>query len=289
MSPTPDLNEPFSPADPAGYRPRPLLGFSFWAMMVFGLVCVAAGVAIAGFGAPLLARVHRLAAPAAAPAAMEPAHAPPPAQVTPAPTVAPPAPLADTAQLDARVAALETGEARTAQAAAAALAAAAVIEASQSSGPFAAEVAGLRAVAPPSPELADLARLAEAGAPSRAALAAGFPDYAARAASAARRPGDGASFGDRILYGLSRVVSLRRVGDVPGGAADAILARAEQAAEDGDLDRALRALDGLPPAAREAVSPWRLRAERRAQIDRDAAALRARALQSLTAPPRPPA
>ena len=64
-----------------------------------------------------------------------------------------PAPAYDVGRLDARVAALESGQLRTAQAAAAALAAAAVVEATQSSGPFTDEIAGLRAVSAPSAEL----------------------------------------------------------------------------------------------------------------------------------------
>ena len=42
----------------------------------------------------------------------------------------------------------------------------------------------------------------------------------------------------------------------------------------------------LPPAARDAMAPWRARAERRAEIDRDVQALRARALTDLAADQR---
>ena len=82
------------------------------------------------------------------------------------------------------------------------------------------------------------------------------------------------------------MVSLRRVGDVDGDSPDALLARAERLVSDGDLDRAFRLLDRLPPAAREAMAPWRTRAERRAEIDRGAQALRARALTELAAEQR---
>jgi hypothetical protein len=272
-----------APKDPAAYRRRPLLGASFWAAMAFGVLCVLAGVALASFGPKLLAARP---APAVAP---EPATAPqrPPPAAAPMP-VAPamppdPAASADVERLSARVTALESQETRTSQAAAAALAAAAVVEVSQGSGPFAEQLANLTALTPPSPELASLARLAEAGAPSRAALAASFPDYAARAASAARAPGEGAGLGDQITYAFSRIVSLRRVGEVPGNSVDAVLARAERQVEDGDLDRALSTLDHLPPRPRDAMAGWRARAERRAEIDRSAAALRARALQAVTA------
>ena len=135
-----------------------------------------------------------------------------------------------------------------------------------------------------------LARLAPAGAPSRTALAASFPEFAARAATAARAPwgkdADKAGWGQRIVYELSRIVSVRRVGEQAGDGPDAILARAERQVDDGDLDKALRTLDRLPPPARDAMAPWRGRAERRAEIDRNASALRARALQTLASEAR---
>jgi hypothetical protein len=80
---------------------------------------------------------------------------------------------------------------------------------------------------------------------------------------------------------------LRRVSDAPGDSVDALLARAERQVDDGDLDRALKTLDRLPPGARDAMASWRLRAERRAEIDRDAAALRARAVRALAPEVRP--
>src|SRR5205085_6445992 len=116
---------------------------------------------------------------------------------------------------------------RSSQAAAAALAAAAVIDASRASRPFVAEVAALQQASPHLPELATLSRLAETGAPSRAALAASFPDYAARAAVRARKPRDDARFGDRLVYAVSKVVQMRRVDDLTSETSDALIARAE--------------------------------------------------------------
>lgn len=283
-----DTPEATAPKDPAAYRPKPLLGVTFWAMVAFAVLCVLAGVAIANLGPRWLA--GRSAPSAVSPsAAAEPAtlaQAPVPAAASTAlPLTAATSP--DVERLGARVTRLETQQAHSSQAAASALAASVVVEAAQGSAPFAEELAAFRALAPPSPELQSLERLAQAGAPSRIALAASFPDYAARAASAALAPGDKAGLGDRIVYALSRIVSLRRVGDLPGDGVDALLARAEREVEDGDLDRALRTLDRLPPNAREAIAPWRGRAERRAEIDRNAQALRARALQALAAEAMP--
>jgi hypothetical protein len=282
MTPSPD-DDISAPKDPAEYRPRPLLGLGFWAMIVFGVICVLAGVGVALLAPRLLPA--RPSAPAVErPSAPEP---PKPAASLPAePSSAAPAPVepvssSEVQQLSGRLAALEAQQARSAHAAAAALAAAALVEASQTDRPFPEEAAALRTVAPAGADLAELTRLAQSGAPTRARLAEDFPDYAARAASAARRPGQGASLGRRIAYGLSQVVMVRRVGDVPGTGTDALLARAERRAQDGDLEGALQALDQLPPAAREAMEPWRARAERRAAIDRYAAGLRASALRDL--------
>ena len=283
MSPPSGLDpdsELSAPKDPADYRPRPLMGVTFWAMIALMMLCVLAGVAIANFGPRLFgarpaARGAAEPPPAAEPAAATPAPAPVAASALPA------APSPDLTRLSARVSNLEAQQGHASQAAAAALAASAVVEAAQGTGPFADELASLRAISPPSPELEALSRLAQTGAPSRTALAASFPDYAASAATAARAPGNGANLGDRIVYAFSRVVTLRRVGDVPGDSVDALLARAERQVDDGDLDRALHTLDRLPAGARDALAPWRARAERRAEIDRNAMALRARALQTL--------
>ncbi len=270
------------PKDPSDYRPRRILSPTFWAMIAFGVLCVLAGVAVATWAPKLMPKARPGAAVQATAAEQALVTVPP----EPAPLALPAAAAADIGEverLSARVAALETHEARVNAAAAAALAAAALMEVSQSSRPFSAELAALKAAAPGSPELAALTRLAETGAPSRAALAASFPDYAARAAVANRTPGEDAGLGQRIAYGLMRVVTVRRVGDVAGEGPDARLARAERLVEAGDIDAALRALDTLPPPAREAMAPWRTLAERRAEIDRVASILRGRALQTLTA------
>lgn len=155
------------------------------------------------------------------------------------------------------------------------------MQAAQGSRPFAPEVKAVADLAP-SLDLRALQADAERGAPSRAALAASFPDYAARAASAARAPGDGAGVLARVGHALSRVVALRRVGEVPGDGPDAILARAERQIDDGDIVGALATLEALPADARDALGPWRDRAERRAKIDREIVRIRAQALQELS-------
>jgi len=282
MTAAPDPASLTAPKDPAAYRTRPLMGLGFWALLSLCILCVLAGVALASFAPRLLGARPSTDYIEASPAAEAPLPAASPLAVNGPHPPGPAAAAPEYGRLDARVSALEGHDRTVARAAAAALAASALLDATRGSGPFAQELAALRAAAPDVPELAGLSRLAETGALSRAALAASFPDYAARAASAARAPGSGASLSDRMGHLISRIVSVRRVAEAEGAGPDALLARAERQVEDGDVERALRTLDQLPPAAREAMAPWRIRAERRAEIDRQAAALRTRALQALS-------
>ena len=283
MSVSPDPAELSAPRDPGSYGRARVLGPAIWAMIVFGLLCIAAGYVLATFGPRMFPAKPRPAAEAvgfSSPAPAQPA-APALATVSPEPALDAATPPADVARLAQQLATLEGRQTRAAQAAAGALAAAALMEAAQTSRPFPDELAALAAVAPPSADLRSLRAYAEQGAPSRAALAASFPDYAARAAAAARSPREDAGLLARIGHALSRIVTLRRVGDVPGTGVDAVLAKAEVQVEEGDIVAALNTLDRLPSAGRTALTPWRVRAERRADIDRRIAQVRALALEDL--------
>lgn len=290
MSVSPDPSELSAPRDPGSYGRSRVMGPAFLAMMVFGLLCIVGGFSLARFG-PQLFPVKPAAAPEAvnslSSAPVPPVVRPEPTaavEPAPAPALAPapaPVPSAEMTRLTERIAALETGQGRAAQAAAGALAAAALMEAAQTSRPFPEELAALSAVSPPSTDLRSLKSYAETGAPSRAALAASFPEYAAHAASAARTPQEGAGLLARIGHALSRVVTVRRVGETAGSGVDATLAKAETQVEEGDIVAALATLDRLPPAGRAALAPWRARAERRADIDRGVAQVRAQALEDL--------
>lgn len=260
-----------------------MAGSGVWAVVAFGVLCVLAGTGIGVLGPRLLPDRRE------APARIEPA----PAAVAPPPPAALPVVMAspaaeEVARLNARIALLESQGARTTEAAAAALAAAQLVEASQGSRPFDRELAALKATTPGLPELAALTRLAQAGAPSRTALAASFPPYAAKAARRARKPPEQADLGQRIAYVAAKIVTVRRVDETDGGSPDAIIRRAELALEEGQVVAALNTLEALPPKARDALAPWREQAERRAQVDREIASLRARAVRALQAP-RPPA
>jgi hypothetical protein len=272
-----------APLDPAAYRPR-RAARSPWFIAGFGLACLGAGAALGVGGLKFAGRAPKPAA--ALPAVASPA---PSAPIAPFPSALQiPEPPAGPAlgDIEARLSRLEKQERLDARAAAQALAAAALVEAAQGSRPFPGEVAAARAAAPAAFELTQLAQLAVEGAPSRAALAAGFSTYAATAASAIHAPKDGDGLGARLVHALSKIVAIRRVGPVDGDGPDALLARAELHIADGDLERALPLLDRLPASARAALQPWRLRAERRIQIDQALAGLRLRALEAVGAAAR---
>lgn len=265
-----------APRDPATHRSKPLLGWGFWVVIVFGLLFVLAGAAVAFLGPRLLTprtapeALSTLAPAVPGPAALYPANA------EPAPRAAD-----EVARLRARIAILESQGTRSTEAATAALAAAALMDVAQTSRPFAAELDSLRLVAPDLPELAALGRLATTGAPSRGALAASFEEIAARVASRSRKPPTDSGVWAAIAYTAGKIVTVRRVDDLYGEGTDALVARAERALQEGDVVAALKLLDRLPATGREAMAVWREGAERRAGIDREVAALRSRALRDL--------
>jgi hypothetical protein len=86
----------------------------------------------------------------------------------------------------------------------------------------------------------------------------------------------------RVLYLFSSIIVVRRVDDVNGNGADAVLARAGRQASEGDLEGALDSLRALPPKALTAFADWREEAEARVEIDRRITAVRQAALGDLT-------
>lgn len=283
MTVAPDPSEITPPTNPAAYgRPRSF-GVAFWAVIALCVLSVVAGAAVTRF-AP---RIWGNPAPAAAtPSTIaelpDPSPQSSPRQIDGGPVAAPSASSAEIAALQSRVEALEASQTRTVNAAAAALAAASLAEATQSSGSFEAELTALERVLPLSAEVRSLRPYAENGVPSRAALAAEFDSVAARAAVAARDPGDRAGFFARAAHALSAIVTIRRI-SAGGEGPDAVLARAGDAVAQGDMEGALKILRGLPPKAADAIAPWRSRAQQRIAVDRQVAAIRALALSDLMA------
>lgn len=278
--PAPETDDDIAaPRDPASYGPpRHLFSRGFIMVMVFGFVCIGLGVAFTLLVPRLFPAKDLAAAPA--PAAQSYPTAPPPAAAAPL-LAAPTTSAADVAALQARVAALESGQQRTVDAAAAALAAASLAEASQTARPFAAELAAAERVLPMSIDLQALYPLAQTGAPTRASLAASFDASAAPASVAAHEPGPKAGMIARILHFFAGIIVIRRVDEEGGSGPDAILARAGRLAAEGNLEGALGAIAALPPKAQAAFTDWRGKAQARIEIDRRIAAVRQSALSDL--------
>ena len=283
MTALPDPSDLAPSRDPAAYARRRLFSVGFWAMMALCLGCVLAGAALVKF-APMFAGPppHAAATPAAVVAATGAAPSASQLPTPAAPTQASQAAAAAVSTLTDRVQRLESGQTHALDAATQALAASALADAAAQPRPFADELAAFEHVLPYSPDARALRPLAAQGAPTRAALAADLSRAGADAAVAARRPDRNAGFLANLGYAISRVVSVRRI-DGAGSSTDAALARAEAQAADGDLDGAIRLVDGLPPSARDALASWRAKAQRRLEIDRHIASLRAQALGGLTA------
>ena len=91
----------------------------------------------------------------------------------------------------------------------------------------------------------------------------------------------------RLLLGavgkLRGLVSLRRVGDVPGDTTEAKLARAESALHAGDLGKAVDLVKSLPPQTANATSAWLARAEAHLAANRTVDQLAAYAVSLLGA------
>lgn len=282
---TPPADVAGLPADPTVYR-RKGLGFGVWLILALCLLCIAAGV-VAGlygskmFGGDKTATTGLPAIPWRASDAEPVALATPVANAPDAlSSVTLPA-AADVASLSTRLDRLEAGQERTVQAASAALATAALVQAAQTSRPFVGELSAVETLLPQAGDVAALRRVAQTGAPTRSALAAEFPAAAAHAIAAARTPGEDAGVIDRIRHALGSIVTIRRTDYVKGDGPHAILARAEAMTREGDIEGALAELDALSPAARDALSAWRTKAERRAEVDRRVSNIREASMRSL--------
>lgn len=121
--------------------------------------------------------------------------------------------------------------------------------------------------------VAALAPLAAAGAPSLATLQARFPAVAEAVRQASRKVDPEAGVFDRLAASASALVSVRPAGPVPGTSATAIVSRMEADVAKGDLAAALAESDALAPPVKSALADWADAARRRAAIDQALAAL----------------
>lgn len=133
-----------------------------------------------------------------------------------------------------------------------AIAVSALKTAVEAGGPFASEVETFAAVAPDSPELAELRSIAEKGVPSRDEIAAETPGAAGAMLDAGRTVDDNAGYFQRLLSSAESLVKVRPVGPVEGAGVPETVARLEAALESGDYAKAIAEYDTLPEAPKAA-------------------------------------
>lgn len=122
--------------------------------------------------------------------------------------------------------------------------------------PYAAELDTLGALVPGVGDLGVLPAYAEKGIPTLAELVRSFA-AAREAALAAAAPPPGGSFLDNLLAGAQSLVTVKRIDEEPAGEGPpAALARAEAALDHGDLASAIKQIETLTGAPREAFADW---------------------------------
>lgn len=150
--------------------------------------------------------------------------------------------------------------------------------------PFATELAALKDIAGEAPAVAALGTvepLASSGITTRRDLFARLPTVVAAAVTADRQPkNDG--WVDRTMAKLTSFVTVRRI-DGKGSDTDAILARAEMAARNGDLSGAITEMSSLTGGAADASAAWISTARNRLAAERARADLDKIALTGVTA------
>jgi hypothetical protein len=147
-------------------------------------------------------------------------------------------------------------------------------------GDAGAELAALRALASGQPRLAAALAQVEgqlaATPPTLEALRASLPGLAAAALRAARATNPSPGWWDAALARLSALAAVRRVGEVEGEDAEALLARAERRLQAGELAAAIDLVARIAGPAAPVLAPWLAQARARAALD-DALAALARA------------
>lgn len=179
---------------------------------------------------------------------------------------------------------LAQGRNKQEQAGAFLLAANLLAAASNDSGAYSAELDAVETAALDQPEIAEAIatlRSHEGGVPSEADLRSRFPSVAASVIDASIV---GAS-DDVVGTALTRIaslVTLRRTETEGGNDIDAIVNRAEAAANAGDLPGAVSALGALDGDPAKVAQPWIAEAEARISVDRSVRTLQSRALATLS-------
>ncbi|MBT4490042.1 MAG: hypothetical protein HOK30_03365 [Rhodospirillaceae bacterium] len=122
---------------------------------------------------------------------------------------------------------------------------------------------------------------AKQGIPTLNALSVQFPSVARAVLQA--DPKDDGGFLRRTWRRISSLVTVRRVGEVAGEEADAVLARAERRLDAGELAAAIKLMEGLDGAAGAAAQAWLERARTRLGAEVALAELQTQVIAGLAA------
>ncbi|NGM44472.1 hypothetical protein G5B31_02850 [Rhodobacter sp. SGA-6-6] len=106
-----------------------------------------------------------------------------------------------------------------------------------------------------------LQEAASAGLVTQKALVEGFPEAARKALDASLRATAGEGIGDRLYTFLRIQTGARSLEPREGSDPDAVLSRAEAAAEAGDIAKTLEELAGLPPEGQAEMAGWTAQAK----------------------------
>ncbi len=134
-------------------------------------------------------------------------------------------------------------------------------------GPFTAELAVLTELGVPGDALAGLQADAATGVPSKATLAAGFPDVADAILQATNEPDAAAGFWARLVANAQNVVTVRPNVPIEGDTPIAIVSRMQAAIDAGNLATALSERATLPQAGIDASTDWAADVQRRIDLD----------------------
>lgn len=164
----------------------------------------------------------------------------------------------------AAVAARPAESERAARAAAVAM----LQQAVEAGGPFATDLAMLKAMGLDADDLAQLEPLAAKDTPSVAALKQQFPTVAdAILVASATDDSDGGFLDGLAAFGRG-LVTVRPTGAIPGDTPEAVVSRMQAAVDSGDLASALTERAKLPPEGQAASADWAQAAEDRVAINR---------------------
>ena len=184
-----------------------------------------------------------------------------------APTPAYTADPAALAALSARLDRVEANQRAFAHAAMVANAAEALEVTARSDAPFTSQLNAVEPGLDDPSVLAPLRPYADKGVATEVDLAVNFPRFAAAANIAGRNDSGDNSLLTKALHALGSFISIRRIDNTDGQGTQAILRRAENSLNLGDLNAAVGYLDTLKPAPHKAIEPWLADARARLLVD----------------------